>query len=142
MTPACSMPPAPDPPPLLDGQGRNAPSRCLARPHHWLVALALGGWVGLACAAGGSGTYPLEWGRPGEVLEYRSCGCADSCWVATVKHRKTRQTLVQLRCDCEKAYATVGPKGREQAFADTCQAFDTPEKPHAIRQTLESLLGR
>ena len=142
MAPACSVPAAPAPHPVLDGRGRNASSRRLARRHHGLAALALGGWVGLACAAGGSGTYPLEWGRPGEVLEYRSCGCADSCWVATVKHRKTRQTLAQLRCDCEKAYATVGPKGEERSFADTCHAFETPEKPQAIRQALESLLGR
>lgn len=98
------------------------------------------GWCG---AAGGAGSYTLDWHGAGEVLEYRSCGCADSCWVASVKHLKTRQTLAQLRCDCEKAYATVGPHGRERPYADSCTAFESPgDKPKAIRQALETLLKR
>lgn len=92
-------------------------------------------------AAGG--TYPLDWGRPGEVLEYRSCGCADSCWVAQVKNRRTRQTLATLRCDCERLFSRVGARGPEVPRAASCAAFEgVADKPGAIRQALEELLGR
>ncbi|PJI97543.1 hypothetical protein CLU85_2335 [Acidovorax sp. 69] len=95
-----------------------------------------------AQAGGGTGSYPLGWSRPGEVLEYRSCGCADACWVAQVKNRQTRQTLAALRCDCAKAYATVGARGRERVYAETCAAFEAGDKSTAIQQSLEALLDR
>lgn len=108
-----------------------------------LAALAIACGAGWCAAAGAAGSYPLDWRGAGEVLEYRSCGCADSCWVASVKHLKSRQTLAQLRCDCEKAYATVGAHGRERPYADSCTVFEAPGgKPAAIRQALEALLGR
>lgn len=89
------------------------------------------------------GTYPLDWGRPGEVLEYRSCGCADSCWVAEVKNRRNRQTLATLRCDCERLFSRVGARGPEVQRAASCTAFEgVADKPGAIRQALEELLGR
>ncbi|MDP4077095.1 hypothetical protein [Acidovorax sp. A1169] len=94
-------------------------------------------------ASGGTGTYPLDWGRPGETLEYRSCGCADSCWVAEVKNRRTRQTLARLRCDCERLFSQTGPRGPEVERASSCAAFEgTADKPGAIRQALEKLLKR
>lgn len=92
-------------------------------------------------AAGGA--YPLDWGRPGEVLEYRSCGCADSCWVAEVKNRRTRQTVASLRCDCERLFSRVGVRGPEVQRAASCSAFEgVADKPGAIRQALEELLQR
>lgn len=94
-------------------------------------------------AAGGTGTYPLDWGHPGETLEYRSCGCADSCWVAEVKNRRTRQTLARLRCDCERLFSQTGARGPEVERAPSCAAFEgTADKPGAIRQALQALLGR
>lgn len=94
-------------------------------------------------AAGGTGTYPLDWGHPGETLEYRSCGCADSCWVAEVKNRRTRQTLARLRCDCERLFSQTGARGPEVERAPSCAAFEgTADKPGAIRQALQELLGR
>lgn len=106
------------------------------------VAMAVASGAGMALAAGGAGSYRLDWGHPGEVLEYRSCGCADSCWVARVKHTRTHQTLAQLRCDCEQAHAVVGAKGREQLYASSCHAFEGDDKPCAIRQALQELLHR
>ncbi len=92
-------------------------------------------------AAGGA--YPLDWGRSGEVLEYRSCGCADSCWVAVVKNRRTRQTLASLRCDCERLFSQVGVRGHEVQRAPNCAAFEgVADKPGAIRQALEDMLQR
>lgn len=108
-----------------------------------LAAVVIACGAGWCAAAGGAGSYPLEWHGAGEVLEYRSCGCADSCWVASVKRLATRQTLAQLRCDCEKAYARVGANVAETPYADSCSAFERPgDKPQAIRQALEALLGR
>ncbi|MBB6558631.1 hypothetical protein HNP48_001295 [Acidovorax soli] len=90
-------------------------------------------------AAGGA--YPLDWGRSGEVLEYRSCGCADSCWVAEVKNRRTRQTLASLRCDCERLFSRVGARVPEVQRAPNCAAFEgVADKPGAIRQALEDML--
>lgn len=88
-----------------------------------------------------AGTYPLDWGRPGETLQYRSCGCADSCWVAEVKSRRTGQTLARLRCDCERLFSQVGVRGAEVERAPSCSAFEgTADKPDVIRQALEELL--
>lgn len=90
-----------------------------------------------------SGTYPLDWAHPGETLEYRSCGYADSCWVAEVKNRRTRQTLARLRCDCERLFSQTGARGPEVERAPSCAAFGgTADKPGAIREALEKLLKR
>ena len=61
-----------------------------------------------------TGAYPLDWGRAGETLQYRSCGCADRCWVAEVKNQRSRKTLATLRCDCERLFARRSPELAEQ----------------------------
>ncbi|BEU96674.1 hypothetical protein ACDW_23790 [Acidovorax sp. DW039] len=104
-----------------------------------------------AQAAGGTGTYALDWHRKGETLQYRSCGCADSCWVAEVKNQRTHQTLAILRCDCTRLLARVparpgqgvGPSTPEAEQAPSCAAVnESDNKPRAIREALEQLLGR
>jgi hypothetical protein len=97
---------------------------------------------GAAWAAGAS--YPLDWAHRGEVLQYRSCGCADSCWVAEVKNQRTGQTLATLRCDCERLFSRVGAvRAAEVQRAPSCAAFEgDADKPEAIRKTLEQVLGR
>ncbi|MDR6153351.1 hypothetical protein QF021_001440 [Acidovorax delafieldii] len=105
------------------------------------LVLALAGQG--AGAAGGTGAYPLDWGRAGETLQYRSCGCADRCWVAEVKHQRSRKTLATLRCDCERLFARVGTSGPEVERSPTCSAIDDGDnKPRAIREALEQMLGR
>ncbi len=97
----------------------------------------------LALASPALWSYPLDWGRPDESLEYRSCGCADSCWVAEVKNRRTQQTLARLRCDCERLFSQTGARDPEVERAPSCAAFEgTADKPGAIRQALEELLKR
>ena len=106
-----------------------------------LLVLALAGQGG--GAAGGTGAYPLDWGRPGETLQYRSCGCADRCWVAEVKHQRSRKTLASLRCDCERLFGRVGSRGAEVEHSPSCSAIDDADnKPRAIREALEQMLGR
>lgn len=113
----------------------------------WAMALA----GAPAQAAGGTGSYPLDWHRKGETLQYRSCGCADSCWVAEVKNLRTHQTLATLRCDCTRLLARVparpgkgvGPGTPEIEKAPSCAAVnESGNKPQAIREALEHLLGR
>jgi hypothetical protein len=94
---------------------------------------------GGAYAAGGTGAYELAWKKSGEVLEYHSCGCADSCWVAEVKNRKTNILKARLRCDCERLYYSYGV-APEQQYAQSCAAFETGEKLKAIRETMELIL--
>lgn len=87
----------------------------------------------------------LDWNNPGEVLLYRSCGCADSCWSAELyktsqlKHQKPTGTpIASLRCDCAKLWAKTATQKTETAYEANCDRFDTAEKftliPHEIRQ--------
>ena len=83
-----------------------------------LVALVLFWVVSSANAAGGTGVYELPWLNSQETLEYHSCGCADSCWVAEVRSRKTRQLKAKLRCDCKLLYLTLD--GSERIYKNNC----------------------
>ena len=109
-----------------------------ARAQAWLALVcALGG---VAAARAGSGIYPLDWENPAEVLEYHSCGCADSCWVAELRDVRTRELRARLRCDCERMYVALDAKTPDQLYADNCAAFEVDEvgaKPRAIIQWFE-----
>ncbi len=93
-------------------------------------------------AAGGTGSYELPWRTRGEVLEYRSCGCADSCWVAEVRDTRTKALKGRLRCDCERLFYMTGPRGPERVQAQSCELGEGADKPQAIGKTLERLLLR
>lgn len=97
-----------------------------------------------ASCCDGVGT--ADWDGPGEVLEYHSCGCADACWVAEVRHRKTQRLKARLRCDCEKAYFSVGPSKiggpAEQVFENSCTRFEQDDKFAAINKALKRILKR
>lgn len=89
-------------------------------------------------------TSKLEWGNSTEVLEYRSCGCADSCWVAEIKSKKTRRLMARLRCDCEKSYFSIGSSkigGRsERIYENNCSRFENDDKFKAINESMKQLL--
>lgn len=111
----------------------------------YLRAIALAGLLVIAAtaeASGGTGEYELDWSRRHEVLAYHSCGCADDCWVAEVRDRKTRQRKARLRCDCEKAFYSLGARGLEKPYAASCEALNTDRKPAAIRRAMQKLLRR
>jgi hypothetical protein len=108
-------------------------------------AIVLAGLLVIATtteASGGTGEYELVWSSRHEVLAYHSCGCADDCWVAEVRDRKTRQRKARLRCDCEKAYFSLGARGTEKPYAASCEALNTERKPAAIRRAMQKLLRR
>lgn len=83
--------------------------------------------------------YKLNWAVPGEELIYRSCGCADSCWVAEVRSLKQKKRIkATLRCDCEKLYFS-GTKGTETMVSADCNAFDGDDKMEQIAQRIMEL---
>jgi hypothetical protein len=106
------------------------------------VALLVAAFASSAQAAGGTGSSRLPWQGPGEVLEYRSCGCADSCWIAQLRDARSRVSKASLRCDCEQLHARLGVKGAERVVAPSCPANDSVDKPQAIRKEMERLRGR
>jgi hypothetical protein len=94
----------------------------------------------IASGAAFGGEYPLDWKRAGESAHYRSCGCADRCWVAKVKRQRSNQVIVTLRCDCTTLYYSLGRAAQEQPHALSCSAFEGDEKFERIPQELERLL--
>ncbi len=85
----------------------------------------------------------LDWSRSDEVLTYRTCGCADACWVAEVTDRRTHILKARLRCDCETllAYRPLAEPAR--TVEGRCEAVNASgDKFGALRARLQGLLGR
>ncbi|CAG9172627.1 hypothetical protein [Cupriavidus pampae] len=89
-------------------------------------------------ASGGTGTYRLPWNTKGQVLEYRSCGCGDSCWVAQVRNVQTKAVVATLRCDCEQLHYSTKTRAEERQMPEACPSPD--KKETFIQQTLKTLL--
>lgn len=97
--------------------------------------------VGMAAHAGGTGAYALDWPHAGEALAYRSCGCADACWVAEVRHPRTKALKARLRCDCETLHYQQSAAGRHESALGSCDPINASErKSEAIKERLEQLL--
>lgn len=91
--------------------------------------------------ASSTGTYPLDWPHAGEVLSYRSCGCADACWVAEVRDRRTGALKARLRCDCESLHYARSSNSSKETALGNCESINgSGSKPEAIREKLEQLL--
>lgn len=104
-----------------------------------LVALALAA----AAARAGSPhpTYTVPWHDKKEQLTYRSCGCADSCWVAELRERRTKRVKATLRCDCEQLLLSWAPSHRDTAVGESCDAINhSDHKMDAIAARLKTLL--
>jgi len=83
----------------------------------------------------------LDWPRDGEVLHYRSCGCADDCWVAEVTDRRTHVLKARLRCDCETLFSYRPLAEPARAVAGRCEVIHASgDKLGAIRERLQQLL--
>jgi hypothetical protein len=83
-----------------------------------------------AYGSGENTTYVLDWKNPAETLEYHVCGCADSCWVAEVKIKKTRALKARLRCDCEKLYVSAAPQKRSEFMQTVARPLRATIKTH------------
>lgn len=77
--------------------------------------------------SGGTEKSRLNWDTPSEYLEYHSCGCADSCWVAELKKKINKKVIRRLRCDCEKMFILNGPNQKELVYSDDCKEFECSE---------------
>lgn len=97
--------------------------------------------AGAAQSSTNPGVYTLDWSTTSEQLTYRSCGCADSCWVAELRARKSKSLIARLRCDCSTLYIRFPANGAEREYADTCSAInDGPNKWSAISEEMERIV--
>ena len=105
-------------------------------PALWLLAS-----MSSTFAAGGTPPTPLDWRVPGEVLVYRSCGCADACWVAEVRDRRTQAVKARLRCDCETLHFERVAVAAKPVALGTCDTLNgSDRKGDAIGVALDGLL--
>lgn len=104
--------------------------------------------MGLLCAtsawgAGGTGVIALAWKHPGETLVYRSCGCADACWLAEVRDRRTSAVKARLRCDCEVLHFEQLAAATPSVELGRCELLNgSDRKAGAIAEMLEEQLAR
>ncbi len=103
-------------------------------------AVLLGALLLPLSAGAGAYEYTLPWENKAEVLKYRNCGCADSCWIAELRKKKGGTLLVKLRCDCEKLLVTSAEDTKQETVYRTdCNGFDTEEKFKRIAAEVKAI---
>lgn len=96
-----------------------------------------------AHASSNPGTAHLAWANKSEMLTYRSCGCADSCWVAELRERASKRLKARLRCDCATLFARYPANASERELPGSCSAInDSDDKMAAIAQTMKRMVAR
>jgi hypothetical protein len=112
-------------------------------PRRVLAALIISLLAQSAYSAGQPNTYTLTWAEKSEQLTYRSCGCADGCWIAELRERKSKRLKASLRCDCSNLLGRYPAKTPEIEFKKSCSLIhDREDKMDAISQTMKSLVDR
>jgi hypothetical protein len=110
--------------------------------HALTLAVTVGACCSPAWASSDPGAYRLHWPVPGEELVYRSCGCADSCWSAEARVRRTGAVKARLRCDCEALHFAQPLDKKEEAVLGSCAAInDGGQKFEAIAHQMALLRG-
>jgi hypothetical protein len=97
-------------------------------------------YVGLANASSDPQLYKLKWLVKGEQLTYRSCGCADECWVAELRTENRKRLKAKLRCDCSSLYVTYPVNAAEQKRAESCPMNDGPDKMAEISKEMKAVV--
>ena len=105
-----------------------------------LFILSLLTLYGFANASSYPQPYTLNWPVKGEQLTYRSCGCADECWVAELRTGNRKRLKAKLRCDCSSLYVTYPADTAEQKRADSCPMNDGPEKMSEISKAMKGVV--
>ena len=82
----------------------------------------------------------IPWHNPSQFLEYHSCGCADSCWVAELRQKTTRRLIIRLRCDCHKVLYGFGKGKTETVLSEDGNAFEGEGKMDKIAEQIKKLL--
>jgi len=85
--------------------------------------------------------YTLAWAVKGEQLTYRSCGCADECWVADLRTGNRKRLKAKLRCDCSSLYVTYPVNAAEQKRAESCPMNDGPDKMAEISKEMKAIVA-
>lgn len=99
--------------------------------------------INSADASSDPGTASIAWANKSEVLSYRSCGCADSCWVAELRERTSRRLKARLRCDCASLFARYPANSGERELPGNCSDINNQDdKMGAIAQTVKQLVAR
>ena len=108
-----------------------------------LAALIISLLAKSAYSAGQPNTYTLTWAEKSEQLTYRSCGCADGCWIAELRERKSKRLKASLRCDCSNLLGRYPAKSPERELQKSCSEInDREDKMDAISQAMKSLVDR
>lgn len=96
--------------------------------------------TGIANASSDPQLLTLSWPVKGEQLTYRSCGCADACWVAELRTGSRKQLKARLRCDCSGLYVTHPVNTAEQKRAESCPMNEGPDKMLKISKEMKGVV--
>ncbi|KQV82317.1 hypothetical protein ASD15_09740 [Massilia sp. Root351] len=95
-----------------------------------------------ASASSAPATYAVPWAVASEVLTYKSCGCADSCWVAELRERKSKKLKARLRCDCSSLLGRYPAQSSERTLQESCSDINQQDdKMGAVSQAMKRLVG-
>jgi hypothetical protein len=104
----------------------------------FFLLIAVGGF---ATSSSYPQKYTLPWPGKDEILTYRSCGCADACWVVELREHQFKRLKASLRCDCEDLLIIYPIKTAERRLEESCSAInDQADKMKAISEKLKSII--
>ena len=88
-------------------------------------------------------TYSLPWAKKSEQLTYRSCGCADSCWIAELRERKSKRLKAVLRCDCSNLHVVYPANSPEIELQESCAEINgRSDKMDAVSTRMNRLIDK
>lgn len=109
----------------------------------YVAAIVIALLTSAAFASSDPHRYTLPWTDKAEQLSYRSCGCADSCWVAELRERQSNKLKATLRCDCSTLLAVYPAKSPERTLQSSCSSInDQQDKMEAISATMKRMIDR
>lgn len=110
-------------------------------PLRVLAAIVISLLAKSAYASSYPNTYTLSWAEKSEQLTYRSCGCADGCWIAELRERKSKRLKASLRCDCSNLLGVYPAKSSERELQKGCSEInERNDKMDAISKMMKSLV--
>ena len=112
-------------------------------PVRAFVALLFALLANSAFASSDPSTYSLPWAEKSEQLTYRSCGCADSCWIAELRERKSKRLKAVLRCDCSNLHGVYPANSSEKELQESCSEInDGSDKMDAVSIRMKRLINK
>jgi hypothetical protein len=87
-------------------------------------------------------TYTLQWANKSEELTYQSTGCADACWIAELRERKTKRVKARLLCDGSNLHGIYPAKSSQRDLQRSCAEMNwSTEKMDLIPEEMRNLVG-